>query len=77
MQAGHVTFERVTKIFGTLPVIAEPFSLSIARDEFIVFLGPSGCGKTTLMRMVGGLETLSSGHIKLDGFPLGKPDHRR
>ncbi len=43
----HLAFERVTKRFGTVEVIAEPFSLSIARNEFVVFLGPSGCGKTT------------------------------
>jgi len=67
MQAGHVTFDRITKQFDQLAVIAEPFSLSIARDEFIVFLGPSGCGKTTLMRMIGGLDTPSGGNIRLGG----------
>jgi NitT/TauT family transport system ATP-binding protein len=77
MQAGHVTFDRVTKQFDRLPVIAEPFSLSIARDEFIVFLGPSGCGKTTLMRMIGGLDTPSSGNIRLGGEIVQGPDWRR
>jgi NitT/TauT family transport system ATP-binding protein len=77
MQSGHVTFDRVTKQFDTLPVIAEPFSLSIARDEFIVFLGPSGCGKTTLMRMIGGLDTPSSGCIRLGGEIVEGPDWRR
>ena len=77
MQAGHVTLDRVTKQFDHLPVIEEPFSLSIARDEFIVFLGPSGCGKTTLMRMIGGLDTPSSGHIRLGGEIVEGPDWRR
>ena len=77
MQLGHVTFDRVTKQFDSLPVIAEPFSLSIARDEFIVFLGPSGCGKTTLMRMIGGLDTPSSGSIRLGGELVEGPDWRR
>ena len=77
MQPGHVTFDRVTKQFDRLPVIAEPFSLSIARDEFIVFLGPSGCGKTTLMRMIGGLDTPSSGSIRLGGETVEGPDWRR
>ena len=77
MEQGHVTFDRVTKQFDTLPVIAEPFSLSIARNEFIVFLGPSGCGKTTLMRMIGGLDTPSSGNIRLGGEIVEGPDWRR
>jgi NitT/TauT family transport system ATP-binding protein len=77
MQSGHVTFDRVTKQFDRLPVIAEPFSLSIARDEFVVFLGPSGCGKTTLMRMIGGLDTPTTGHIRLGGEVVEGPDWRR
>jgi NitT/TauT family transport system ATP-binding protein len=73
----HVTLDRITKTFDDLPVIAEPFSLNIARNEFVVFLGPSGCGKTTLMRMVGGLDTPTSGTIRLAGEPVEGPDWRR
>jgi len=54
-----------------------PLSLQIERGQIVTFLGPSGCGKTTLMRIVGGLETSTSGTITLDGTPLGKPDRRR
>ncbi|SON56831.1 Bicarbonate transport ATP-binding protein CmpD [Hartmannibacter diazotrophicus] len=75
--AAHVAFDRVTKTFGPLPVVAEPFSLAIARNEFIVFLGPSGCGKTTLMRMVGGLDEPTSGVIRLAGEIVRGPDWRR
>ena len=77
MQTEHVSFHGVTKRFGDLPVVAEPFSLSIARDEFIVFLGPSGCGKTTLMRMVGGLDFPTTGAIHLAGKVIEAPDWRR
>ncbi len=70
-------FERVRKRFGTVDVIAEPFSLSIPRNEFVVFLGPSGCGKTTLMRMAGGLDEPSSGVVTLLGEVIRKPDRRR
>jgi NitT/TauT family transport system ATP-binding protein len=77
MKVPYLTFEHVTKRFGALDVVDPPFSLEIRRQEFVVFLGPSGCGKTTLMRMVGGLETLSGGDIRLDGFPVGAPDQRR
>ncbi len=73
----YLAFHGVTKRFGDLDVVAQPFSITVERNEFVVFLGPSGCGKTTLMRMIGGLETPSSGAICLEGLPVGGPDHRR
>ena len=41
--------------------------LSVKEGEFLVFLGPSGCGKTTLLRMIAGLETQTSGDILIGG----------
>jgi NitT/TauT family transport system ATP-binding protein len=73
----YVTFGRITKCFGALPVVEHPFDLSIPHGQFVVFLGPSGCGKTTLMRMVGGLDAPTSGVIHLDGQRVGAPDQRR
>ena len=72
----YLTFEKVTKAFGPVPVVSES-SLSIARNSLVVFLGPSGCGKTTLMRMAGGLDTPTSGTIRLDGEAIAGPDRRR
>lgn len=43
------------------------FNLEIADKEFIIFVGPSGCGKSTTLRMVAGLESISSGEFKIDG----------
>jgi NitT/TauT family transport system ATP-binding protein len=77
MTEPYLVFDRVTKRFGDLPVVAPAFDMRIARNEFVVFLGPSGCGKSTLLRMVGGLETPSSGEIRLEGEPVGPPDRRR
>jgi NitT/TauT family transport system ATP-binding protein len=74
---GYLRFAGVTKNFGALDVVAAPFNLDIPRGQFVAFLGPSGCGKTTLMRMVGGLDTASSGNILLEGAPVGGPDRRR
>jgi ABC-type nitrate/sulfonate/bicarbonate transport system ATPase subunit len=76
MSVDYLRFESVTKRFAEVPVVSET-SLSIARREFVAFLGPSGCGKTTLMRMIGGLDTPTSGRILLDGRPVGAPDRRR
>src|SRR6187431_2320924 len=41
--------------------------LDVASGEFVVFVGPSGCGKTTALRMIAGLETITSGQVVLDG----------
>src|SRR5260221_13130623 len=76
MADGYLVFEHVTKQFGPLPVVAPTFDLAVARNEFVVFLGPSGCGKSTLLRMVGGLETATSGAIRLEGLPVGPPNPR-
>ena len=76
MDPAYIGFENVTKSFGTVPVVSAT-NLSITRYSFVVFLGPSGCGKTTLMRMVGGLDSPSSGTIRLDGEVVTAPDRRR
>ncbi len=59
-----IRFEGVTKKFGNFTAI-DDVDLSIYRKEFFALLGPSGCGKTTLMRMLGGFETPTSGKITI------------
>ncbi len=56
----------VKKEFGGFTAV-KPLNLRIEDGEFAVFLGPSGCGKTTTMRMISGLESVTSGNIYLDG----------
>ncbi|NHN89533.1 ABC transporter ATP-binding protein [Acetobacter conturbans] len=75
--SSYLQFHDVTKFFGDVPVVQQPFNLAVPAGQFVVFLGPSGCGKTTLMRMIGGLDTPSSGEILLQGMPVGAPDIRR
>ncbi|MBA67973.1 MAG: spermidine/putrescine ABC transporter ATP-binding protein [Rhizobiales bacterium] len=61
-----LTLESVSKSFGANTVVKE-FDLGVRKGEFISFLGPSGCGKTTVLRMVAGFETPTSGAITIDG----------
>src|ERR1051326_6607065 len=60
-----IEFRKVSKQFGGASVV-DDLSLEIRDGEFVVLLGPSGCGKTTTLRMLAGLETVSSGDIFLD-----------
>src|ERR1051326_9141645 len=60
-----IEFRKVSKQFGGASV-DDDLSLEIRDGEFVVLLGPSGCGKTTTLRMLAGLETVSSGDIFLD-----------
>jgi len=57
-----VTFDRVRKEFGNVVVIPE-LDLEVADGEFLVLVGPSGCGKSTAMRMIAGLEEVTSGRV--------------
>jgi multiple sugar transport system ATP-binding protein len=61
-----IVFQNVTKLFGNTKVV-DDLSLTINDGEFVVLLGPSGCGKTTTLRMLAGLETVSSGDILING----------
>ena len=60
-----VQLENVSKSWGDFKA-GDNFNLTIEDEEFLVLLGPSGCGKTTTMRMIAGLEELSSGTIRID-----------
>src|SRR5438093_3035497 len=60
-----VTYEHVTKRFGTDTVAVADLNLNIKDTEFMVLVGPSGCGKTTALRMLAGLEEISEGDIKI------------
>ena len=58
--------EHLEKSFGSQRVVTD-FSIDIQQGEFVSLLGPSGCGKTTVLRMVAGFETPSTGAIRIEG----------
>ncbi|MEO6399038.1 MAG: sugar ABC transporter ATP-binding protein, partial [Tepidiformaceae bacterium] len=64
-----VTFEGVSKHFGEVRAVAD-LNLEVDDGEFLVLVGPSGCGKTTALRMVAGLETPTSGTIRIGGVDV-------
>jgi len=61
-----VEARRLTKVFDEVRAV-DGIDLLARESEFLVLLGPSGCGKTTLMRMIAGLETPTSGDVVIDG----------
>ena len=64
-RAASVSFEGVTKIYGTNVKAVDNISITIAAGTLVTLLGPSGCGKTTTLRMIAGLEMPTSGRIRI------------
>ena len=60
-----VTLEHLTKTYPNGFISVNDVSLHIEDGEFVIFHGPSGCGKSTILRMIGGLEDITSGNIYL------------
>jgi multiple sugar transport system ATP-binding protein len=63
----EITFDGVTKIFADKIRAVDELSLHVADGEFMVLVGPSGCGKTTALRMLAGLEDITSGTLSIGG----------
>jgi len=61
----NLQLTNLTKVFGTLAAV-DSVNLEIQEGELVCFLGPSGCGKTTILRMITGFETPTSGEIVYD-----------
>lgn len=72
-----IEFRNITKRFGPVTAV-DDVSLTISEGEFFALLGPSGCGKTTLLRMLAGFETPTSGQILIDGQDVTRvPPNKR
>jgi NitT/TauT family transport system ATP-binding protein len=61
-----IRIEDLSVAYGDLVAI-DDVSLTVGDGEFVTVVGPSGCGKTTLLRTIGGLETPTSGRVRIDG----------
>ena len=67
----NIVFENVKKAYGK-NVVVEDLCMEVKEGERLILLGPSGCGKSTLLNMMGGLDTPTSGSIKVKGKELSK-----
>src|SRR6266446_4703078 len=63
---GQVVLKGINKFYDSVHAVKD-VNLQIRDKEFVVFVGPSGWGKTTTLRMIAGLDAISSGDISIDG----------
>jgi len=81
MSAAGLQLAAVSKSFaladGTATKAVEDFTLDIEPGEFLVIVGPSGCGKTTVLNILAGLETASSGSVRMNGDAIAGPGAER
>ena len=76
----YIHLEKVSKIYGTkeVKIIAvDEISFNIAKGEFAVIVGPSGAGKTTVLNILGGMDTATSGEIWVDARNIAKYNNRQ
>src|SRR5437660_10005672 len=69
--AKQVIIENLTKQYGALRALGG-VSFDVNTGEWVALMGPSGSGKTTLINILGGLDTLTSGHVVVDGVDLSQ-----
>ena len=73
-----ITLSELTKVYATGVKALDSLDLEVADGEFVVLVGPSGCGKTTALRMVAGLELITSGRVSFGDRVVNgvSPRHR-
>ena len=75
-----VKLEKVSKIYGKGDVqirAADEISFSVKKGEFVIVVGPSGAGKTTVLNILGGMDTVTSGEVFVDGEDIARYTQRQ
>lgn len=62
-----LSLKNITKYYQNGHVVVKDFNLEIEDHDFVVLVGPEGCGRSTVLRMIAGLEDISSGELLIDG----------
>jgi multiple sugar transport system ATP-binding protein len=63
----NLSLSQIRKVYGNRVEAVHDLDLDVGDGEFVVLVGPSGCGKTTVLRMIAGLEEITSGTLRFDG----------
>ena len=63
----QIELVHLSKVYSGDVIAVRDLNLEVEEGEFVVLVGPSGCGKTTALRMIAGLEEISSGEIRIGG----------
>jgi len=78
LQIKNLTKEFLSAYQDEKVIAVKNFNLEMKQGEFLTLLGPSGCGKTTILRMIGGFETPTTGDIHLDQVRINEiPANKR
>ena len=72
-----IELENLTRVFASGVTAVDRLTLDVADGEFVVLVGPSGCGKTTALRMIAGLERITSGTVSIGGPVVNDVSPRR
>jgi len=77
MSSGFLKVERLAKAYQAARPVFADVSFEMARGEFVCIIGHSGCGKTTILNVLAGLDTASSGNVFMDGREVAGPSLER